>query len=104
MPTLFKRSNGIYYAISTDENGRRRWISTHQRLKSLALKSLVTLSTPPRPVHQKKLSEFLDEFARDKANLLARETFHVYQRAFRALIHHTGDIRMSEVSHRHCDL
>jgi hypothetical protein len=31
MPTLFKRSNGIFYIVTDGKNGRRRWISTGDR-------------------------------------------------------------------------
>ena len=37
MPTLFKRSNGVYYSIEKDPSGRRKWQSTGQRTKRLAL-------------------------------------------------------------------
>jgi hypothetical protein len=45
MPALIKRSNGIYYVVSTEENGRRKWTSTRQRHKSLALQTLVNTPT-----------------------------------------------------------
>jgi hypothetical protein len=40
MPTLLKRSNGVYYVVSTDHEGRRKWVSTGQRLKSSAIRAL----------------------------------------------------------------
>ena len=36
MPTLFKRSNGIDYAILSDEPGRRKWVSTGERRSEFA--------------------------------------------------------------------
>ena len=105
MPALIKRSNGIYYIVSTDENGRRKWISTRQRHKSLALQTLVNTPTRKEPVHQKtKLQEFLDEFMEHKRNIYSCETIQVYQRAFRAFIRHIGDVRMVNVSQRDTDL
>lgn len=40
MPTLFKRSNEIYYALFTNGNGSRKWKSMGEKQKSLALKKL----------------------------------------------------------------
>ena len=42
MPTLFKRSNGIYYALLKGANGERQWKSTGEKQKSLALTKLIS--------------------------------------------------------------
>lgn len=63
MPTLFKRSNGIYYSIVTDPSGQRKWLSTGKRTKGSALETLRTRPTAvPIPIPRKILSEFRDEF------------------------------------------
>ena len=40
MPTLLKRSNGIYYYVQKDDAGHRRWISTGQQTHQEALKAI----------------------------------------------------------------
>ncbi len=63
MPTLFKRSNGIYY-ISFEEECRRKWKSTGKTHKSDALKELFTFEKlrklyKPRTILQTFIKDFL---------------------------------------------
>ena len=37
MPSLFKCSNGIYYAILSNELGQRKWVSTEEREEGVLL-------------------------------------------------------------------
>ena len=62
MPTLIKRSNGIYYAILTDDHGRRKWISTRERKQSLAIKKIDALSSEEIVETQ---TTTLEDFRRD---------------------------------------
>ena len=41
MPTLYKRSNGIYHILSED-GGKRRWKTTGEKRKQEALEALVS--------------------------------------------------------------
>lgn len=63
MPTLFKRSNGIYYIVYQDDDGRRKWISTNERKKSAAVKNLLDFtSTLRKPTPKISPREFISEF------------------------------------------
>jgi hypothetical protein len=63
MPTLFKRSNGIFYIVTDGKNGRRRWISTGERTRSRALNHFKTQDEKPEVVQRsKRLSCFVREF------------------------------------------
>ena len=105
MPTFFKRSNGIYYAILSDEAGRRKWISTGERKRNLALAKISNLQPdlPPQP-KAPKLSEFYREFKEFADTVYSKETVGVYKRSFANLIAITGDIPLSNITQRHVDL
>ena len=105
MPTLFKRSNGIYYAILSDEPGRRKWISTGERRRNLALKKIT--ATPCQPQQQAstpRLSEFYREFSEFAHTVYSKETVGIYKRAFDNLIKTVGNIHLGTISQRHVDL
>ena len=101
MPTFFKRSNGIYYAILSDEAGRR----TGERKRNLALAKISNLQPdlPPQP-KAPKLSEFYREFKEFADTVYSKETVGVYKRSFANLIAITGDIPLSNITQRHVDL
>ena len=48
MPTLFKRSNRIYY-IAYQEDGKRKWKSTGQENKGAALRELIAFEKSSKP-------------------------------------------------------
>ncbi len=105
MPTLFKRSNGIYYAILTDDHGRRRWISTRERNKSLALKKACTLQLDPVRSHERlTVSDFYDQFRQYGQTVYTKETLSVYDRAFARFNAQAGGLYMDAVKPRHIDL
>ena len=49
MPTVFRRSDGIYYALVNDPDGHRKWVSTRSRSKPEALKKLAVSQAPAFP-------------------------------------------------------
>ena len=84
MPALFKRANGIYYAIMTDEFGRRKWISTKEHTKQAALQKL------PEICQRKKeklpritLAKFFADFTAYGKGVYLPETLFIYNRALR---------------------
>lgn len=104
MPTLFKRSNGVYYAVFVDDRGRRRWVSTGQRLKRLALKTLADQGNhPEKPSEGKRVQEFFDEFRAYAKTVYSDGTLEVYGRAFSAFLRHIGNIRLEALSYRQVD-
>ena len=104
MPTLLKRSNGIYYVVSTDPDGRRKWVSTGQRLKSSAMRALTEDNPRPKKTPKgKPVDEFFKDFLEYGQNVYSPENLQVYRRAFHGFIRHIGNIRLSELSQRHVD-
>lgn len=104
MPTLFKRSNGIFYYVQIDQNGHRRWISTGERIKSNALKKLVGLKRErPQAKSDIRLSNFAEQLMTFAAQTFAAETAGIYRRALNAFQRHVGDIPLSAVQERLTD-
>ena len=64
MPTLFKRSNGIYY-ISFEEGGKRKWKSTGERQKPAALRVLLNFEL--RLLHIQSSDNFRTKAGRRRA-------------------------------------
>jgi site-specific recombinase XerD len=105
MPTLFKRSNGIYYAILADSGGRRRWVSTGQRTRSQALKRFAELGQGSRKTLQSRtVQEFLSDFRAYAKNIYSAENLGIYERSFRSFVRHVGNLKLGAVSQRHVDL
>ncbi len=103
MPTLLKRSNGIYYIVFRDK-GRPRWKSTHQRLKPLAIKALIDFkSNLQRDVSKATLSQFQKEFLAYAASTYSRRTVEVYRHALAKLQTITGDIWLTSIIPKHVD-
>ncbi|MBM2840934.1 MAG: hypothetical protein HW412_1462 [Bacteroidetes bacterium] len=87
MPTLFKRSNGIYYAIPPDASGRRKWVSTGERRRNLALKKISILQPElSQQTKSSRLSEFYREFVEFTGTVYSKETVGIYKRSFNNLI------------------
>ena len=104
MPTLLKRSNGIYYVVSTDPDGRRKWASTGQRLKSTAMRALIEDSPRPKKTPTgMPVEEFFKSFLEYGRNVYSPENLQVYRRAFHGFIRLIGNIRLSGLSQRHVD-
>jgi integrase len=105
MPALFKRSNGVYYAILTDGDGRRRWTSTGERTKSLALKHLIDLRQKSDDTRRRLMfKEFVQEFLEYARGVFSVETVGIYERSFRSLTRHVGNLRLDALTQKHVDL
>jgi integrase len=104
MPTLIKRSNGVYYAILSDPSGRRKWISTGERKLAKALERLSSIQNPlsERP-QSPKLSKFYSEFIDYARTVYSKETIGIYRRSLDNLMRITGDISLSMIDQRHVD-
>jgi integrase len=104
MPTLFKRSNGVYYAIVAEANGCRKWRSTHSRVKSEALRNLINLAAQnPSDSPRHKLAEFIPELLDFVKHASSLENASVYKRALGHFLRVTGDLPLNSVSPKHVD-
>lgn len=75
MPTVFRRSNGVYYPLITDPDGHRKWVSTRSRCKPEALKRLAVVTQRAQTVlSRSKLSQFKAEVLDFASHTFARET------------------------------
>ena len=112
MPTLFKRSNGIYYILFR-ENGKARWVSTGQKQKSLALGALMNYgnnSSSLNPMQEKPssttsltLAKFIDEFLSFASTNYSGKTSQMYEATLRKLAGLLGEIPLSAISAKHID-
>ncbi len=103
MPTLFKRSNGIYY-ISFEEEGIRKWKSTGQTRKPAALKELLTFeklrkSYKPRTT----LQSFITEFLAYAEVTFASKTLELYRIALRHFHSTVGNKLLTSITARDVD-
>jgi hypothetical protein len=105
MPSLFKRSNGIYYAVISDDAGGRRWVSTGETRKVPALKQLVSISAAPphARIKKKRILEFFDELKEFGDTVYSKENPAIYQRAFDNFIPCVGNVLMDSVTPRQID-
>ena len=92
MAILFRRSNGIYYHI-TSQNGRRVWRSTGKRTRKEAERYLrnVALEGQPRTRNGSQtplFSEFLSEWRVYACANLRPTTVKLYEEAFRSFLRH----------------
>jgi integrase len=105
MPSLFKRSNGIYYAVISDDAGGRRWVSTGETRKAPALKQLVSISAAPQHAQfkKKRILEFFDELKEYGDAVYSKENLAIYQRAFDNFIPGVGNVLLGSVTQRQID-
>ena len=95
MAILFRRSNGIYYHI-TSQNGRRVWRSTGKRTRRDAEKYLrnIALAGQPKTRNGSQtplFSKFLSEWRIYARANLRPTTVKLYEEAFRSFLRHRGD-------------
>jgi site-specific recombinase XerD len=104
MPSLFKRSNGVYYIKYTCD-GKIRWRSTGQRLKSLAFQSLLNFKNIlQQPRARITFLQFERDFLGYASATYSHRTVALYRRIlfqFRAI---TGDIQLSLITPQHVDM
>ena len=105
MPTLFKRSNGIFYIVTDGKDGRRRWISTGERTRSEAAKRLEAYEDKPEKDKQsKRLSAFINEFLSRVSSFYSQGTLGIYRHALRSFLSAVGDLRLGSVCPELIDL
>jgi hypothetical protein len=105
MPSLFKRSNGIYYILTDGKIGHRRWISTGERLKSKALKRLAShANSPVSPRKSPTLSLFARHFNASVSTFFAQGTLDIYSKSMKAFLNIVGDLEISSITAWHIDL
>jgi integrase len=112
MPTLFRRSNGIYYVLIR-AGEKIRWISTGERVKTLALGKLVEIlrddSTQSKPASKltpetpQLFSAFIREFRIYADANYAAKTAHLYDVTLKRFLTHVGDKAVMEFSARDAD-
>ncbi len=104
MPSLFKRSNGIYY-IAYNDGGRVRWKSTGQRLKPLAITVLLDFKNLlGRPRGRVSFSQFEQDFLCYAASSYSVGTLDIYRRTLAQLRALIGDVWLSTITPKHIDL
>jgi integrase len=104
MPTLFKRSNGIYY-ISYRENGKRKWYSTAERNKTEALRKLDSFedphsSNPTRPL----LQEFIKDFLQDAESSFSVGSQTIFRTVFGHFSSFIGEKYLESITVKDVDL
>ncbi len=104
MPTLFKRSNGIYY-ISFQEEGKRKWRSTGQRYKPAALKELFAFEKL-RITHKPKttLQAFAKDFLAYAETSFSPKTLIIYKAALGRFLSSTGNKLLPSITAKDIDL
>ena len=93
MPALFKRSNGIYYHV-TSFHGRRIWRSTGVRSRFDALRVVENNLTREKPNHDLTLSQFGSQFLKNGQSYLAATTILLYSQGLRTFIRLIGDYNL----------
>jgi len=104
MPTLLKRSSGIYY-ILFEEEGKRRWKSTGKTRKSDALNELLTFeklrsSYKPRTT----LQVFIKDFLSYAQVTFSAKTLELYKLALRHFYSTVGNKLLTSITARDVDL
>jgi integrase len=104
MPSLFKRSNGIYYIVYND-NGKTKWKSTRQHYKSSAWQVFFDFKNRVQsPSSKVTISQFEKDFLVYAEITYSPKTVDLYKRTlanFKVLI---GDVLLTSISPKHIDL
>jgi site-specific recombinase XerD len=97
---LFRRSNGVWYVVYTD-NERRVWRSTKCRLKRDALKSLTDFKRSIRDRPRSVLFDsFTEEFLAYARSTLRPSTVGGYRQAFKDFLRLAGNLPLHRVTPR----
>ncbi len=103
MPTLFRRSNGVFY-IAYSIEGKRRWKSTRETQQHLAIKALLNfnklLSSPTKKI---LLSKFMEEFLASATTNFSAGTVRIYKQSLSSFLSLTGDMWLGSVTPKHID-
>jgi integrase len=104
MPTLFKRSNGIYY-ISYTESGIRKQESTGERNKTDALRKLDFFEQPQsaKPTTP-SLQNFIKDFLKDAESSFSVGSQTIFKTVFRHFPKFIGSRRLDSITVKDVDL
>jgi integrase len=104
MPSLFKRSNGVFY-IAYNVEGKRRWKSTGKREKHLAINALLKFEKLiSQPTKRLVLSQFIADFLSSATTNYSPGTIGLYRTALRNFQSIVGDFWLSSVTPKHIDI
>ena len=104
MPSLFRRSNGIYYVVAPDPNGKRRWISTGEMTKSAAIRKLTSIDlSAEKQTRSPSLSQFNDQFMKFAPDIYSVGTVGIYSKSLSAFQQCIGDKRLDRIEGREID-
>jgi len=104
MPSLFRRSNGIYYICYEDE-GKRRWKSTNQSHKADALRELFQFEKLRQEYKTRTLLEsFIKDFLAHTEVTWSQKTLEIYKRALHRFHHLVGNKLLTSITPKEVDL
>ena len=103
MPSLFKRSNGIYY-ISFEEEGKRKWRSTGQKYKPAALRELLEFKKL-RSTYKPKvtLQAFIKDFLSYAEVSSSPKSVRLYRYTLRNFLSVIGDKLLTSITPKDVD-
>lgn len=103
MPSLFKRSNGVYY-ISYEADGKRKWKSTGKTLKAEAYREMMQFDKNVKN-HRSRitLQEFTLEFLSHAEFMYAPSTRELYSRSLRLFQKLIGNKALSAITPKEAD-
>jgi site-specific recombinase XerD len=104
MPSLFRRSNGIYYICYEDE-GKRRWKSTNQTHKADALEELFQFEKLRSEYKTRTpLESFFKDFLAHTEVTWPQKTLEIYKRASHRFHHLVGNKLLTSITPKEVDL
>lgn len=103
MPSLFKRSNGVYY-ICYEEDGKRKWKSTGKSLKAEAYREMMQFEKHLKAYRSRMtLQEFTAELLMHAQANYAESTRELYSRSLNLLQDVAGNKYVSGVTPKDAD-
>ncbi len=104
MPSLFQRSNGVFY-IAYSVDGKRRWKSTGKRQRNLAINVLLKFDKlTAQPAKRVLLSEFAEDFLASATTNFSSGTIGIYRQTLASFVSIIGDLHLSAVTPKHIDI
>ena len=104
MPSLFRRSNGIYY-ICYEDDGKRRWKSTNQTHRADALKELFQFEKLRDQYKTRTpLESFIKDFLAHTEVTWSQKTLEIYKRALQRLHLLVGNKLLTSITPKEVDL
>ena len=105
---LSKDSRGIYFLFFVDNQGKRRKVSTHSRIKSDATKFLQSFKLDEYKQRQRAqnrpLDDFIVEYSTYAKGVYASGTVYLQKLALEQLRESVGNLPIRNISPRHIDI